>query len=427
MSSRLLSRVALSFTLSAMTPKTIAILGAGNRGTLFGDLIGRYSHLGRVAAVAEPLDDYRQGFAEKHGIPSQNVLRTWQEFVQRPRLCDAVVVSTMDRDHVGPAVACLGLGYDVLLEKPMAITLEDCRAIEAAQQESGAIVGVCHSLRYQKGFRKVKELLDAGAVGRVMSIDLLEQVAWWHQAHSFVRGRWGNSGRATFMLLAKSCHDIDYLCCIVGQRCLRVSSFGHLSHFRRDNAPAGSAERCTDCAIEPSCPYSALRVYVEGKREEWPASTISFDHSREAHERAIETGPYGRCVWKCDNDAVDHQVVALEFDGQITATFTMTAFTQGGGRRLRVHGTEGELAFDEDAITIRTFADANVQTISLGRETGGHGGGDERILREWLLALHSRDASAVVANAQESLRSHAIVFAAEQSRLERRMVAMDEL
>ena len=178
-------------------PKTIAILGAGGRGAGFGELIKEYGTLGRVAAVAEPRDEYRNGFAAAHRLPPNRVFRTWQEFAAQPRLCDAVVIATMDRDHRGPAVACLNKGYDLLLEKPMATTLADCRAIERAQRRSRRIVGVCHSMRYHKGFRMVKELIAAGAIGRLMTLDQIEQVAYWHQAHSFVRGNWSNAGRAS--------------------------------------------------------------------------------------------------------------------------------------------------------------------------------------------------------------------------------------
>ena len=410
------------------TQKTIAILGAGGRGFGFASLVGDHGHLGKVVAVAEPRAEYREAFAKQFHVAPEMVFASWQDFVDKPRMCDAVVVSTMDREHVGPAVACLDLGYDLLLEKPMATTLADCRAIEAAQRRSGGIVGVCHSLRYQKGFRKVKELVESGAIGRVMTVDQLEQVAYWHQAHSFVRGNWGNEGRSTFMLLAKSCHDIDFMAYLVDKACLRVSSFGALSHFCRDNAPPGSTARCTDgCAVEPTCPYSAIRTYVQGRRDWWPAAVCSLEHSYEAHMAAIRTGPYGRCVYRCDNDVVDHQVVAMEFADDITATFTMTAFTQGGGRRIRVHGDKGEIAFEEDRLFLRTFGDNNVAEIRLGEETGGHGGGDVRVVREWLHALHSRDDSGIVANAQESLRSHSIVFAAERSRHEKRTIALKDM
>ena len=411
-----------------LTKKRVAILGAGGRGSGFGQLVREFGHLAEVVAVAEPRDSYRDGFAREHKLPADRVFKSWQEFCAQPKLADAVIICTMDRDHVGPAVACLDKGYDVLLEKPMATSLADCCATEQAQRRSGAIMGVCHSLRYQKGFRRVKEIVDAGTIGRVMTLDQLEQVGYWHQAHSFVRGNWGNEGRSTFMLLAKSCHDIDYIAYLIGKPCLRVSSCGALSHFCRANAPAGSTDRCTDgCAAEATCPYSAIRTYVHGHRDRWPAAAIAYEHTYDAHMAAIKSGPYGRCVYRSDNDVVDHQVALMEFADDVTATFTMTAFTQGGGRKLRVHGDKGDLEFTEDKIIVRTFGDNNVAEIKLGQEVGGHGGGDTRVVQEWLLALHSRNDSGIVANAQESLRTHTIVFAAEKARHEKRMVAIAEM
>lgn len=409
-----------------MDPKTVAVMGAGSRGVGFGDICTAVPHLAKVVAVAEPRDDYRKAFSSAHQISPERQFRNWQNFAAQPRMCDAVIVATMDQDHVGPAVACLEKGYDLLLEKPMATTLVDCQAIEQAQRSTGRIVGVCHSLRYHKGFRMVKDLVVAGAIGQIVTVELLEQVAFWHQAHSFVRGNWGNQSRSTFMLLSKSCHDIDYLCYLINQPCTRVSSFGSLNYFRSENAPPDSTLRCTDpCPVEPNCAYSALKQYVDvANPQGWPANVVSRDSSLTARLQALKDSPYGRCVWKCDNDVVDHQVVNFEFQGGITAVFTMTAFTKSGGRRLTVHGTKGELAFDESTIRIQTFADGTTRVIEPGSETGGHGGGDFRLTCDWLRALHSRDDSAVVANAQESLRSHRVVFAAEQARMEGRIARL---
>ncbi len=408
-------------------PLEIAILGAGGRGAGFATNLNNLPHMAKVVAVAEPRPAYRERMAREFNLAPEMVFENWQAFVARGKICDAVVVATMDRDHVEPAVRCSDLGYHMLLEKPMAVTLEDCRAIAQAQERNGTITCVCHSLRYHKGFAKLKEIAASGRLGRLISLDQLEQVAWWHQAHSFVRGNWGNESRSTFMLLAKSCHDIDYIAYLLGQPCRSVSSFGALTFFRRDNAPEGSGERCVACAIEPECPYSAIRHYVHANREGWPAAVVSPDHSQEAHYAAIVDGPYGKCVWKTDNDVVDHQVVIMEFEQEITATFTMTAFTQRGGRKVRLHGTKAEASFDEGRIEIREFATNNVETIELGEESGGHGGGDSRVILSWLRAMHSNDPSLVVSDVHESLRTHSIVFAAELARRERRTIDMSEI
>jgi predicted dehydrogenase len=407
----------------------VAVLGAGARGQGFGRLLAELPHLAQVVAVAEPRDAYRDAFAATHNLPADHTFRTWQEFVAHPPACDAVVIATLDQDHVGPAVACLQQGKHLLLEKPMAVTLEDCRAIEAAQRASGALVAVCHSMRYHKGFAAFKQLVSSGRIGEIVSLDQLEQVAFWHQAHSFVRGNWGNEGRSTFMLLAKSCHDLDYMAHLVDRPCQRVSSFGALSHFKAAHAPAGAPARCTDgCPVEAACPYSAIKQYVQtAHRDVWPADMVAPLHTPEAHLEAIRTGPYGRCVYRCDNDVVDHQVVAMSFEGDVTATFTMTAFTQNGGRLIRVHGTEGEASFDENKIVVRSFQTNNIETIELGQETGSHGGGDTRVVRDWIEAIRTGCAAFIRTSAQDALRTHAIVFAAERSRREQRTVEITAL
>ncbi len=409
-------------------PVTVAVIGAGSRGEMFGNLVADMPELGRIVAVAEPRDAYRERFARRHRLDASAVFPDWRAFFDGPRRCDAVVVATLDRDHAGPAIAASRLGYHLLLEKPMASTFEDCRTIAAAQQAAGTVSCVCHSLRYHAGFAALKDAVAGGRIGRLVSMDQIEQVVWWHQAHSFVRGNWGNEGRATFMLMAKSCHDLDYLAYLAAPAaCRSVCSYGSLSYFTRENAPVDSADRCLECARERRCPYSALRAYVEGDREAWPAAAVAAEHTREAHLEAIRTGPYGRCVWRSDNDVVDHQVVALEFDGGLTGTFTMTAFTQHSGRKIRAHGTEGEIEFNETGMQVRSFADRHDEDIAFAVEEGGHGGGDERVARRFLEAVRRGDPTLVRTSVAESLRTHTIVFAAERSRRLGRTVLMSEM
>jgi predicted dehydrogenase len=405
----------------------VAIIGAGYRGELFADIISRVPQWARVAAVAEPRRERRETLAARHGIPRENAFADWRELARRPRAFDAVVICTLDQEHAEPALAFTDRGYHVLLEKPMATTLEDCRLIARAQHRAGTVTCVCHSLRYNSSFSALKTLVQSGTLGRLITIDQLERVGWWHQAHSFVRGNWSNEARSTFMLLSKSCHDIDFIAHLADSDCQRVQSFGSLSYFTRDNAPAGSADRCTACALEPSCSYSALRHYVDTNREAWPASVVSDLHSREAHLAAVATGPYGRCVWKCDNDVVDHQVVAMEFESGMTATFTMSAFVQDGGRRIRVQGTLGEAEFTEERMVVKTFADNATKEIVFEQEEGGHGGGDTRVMVSFLAAIRENSPSLILTDVHESLRTHAIVFAAEKSRLQKRMVEMEEM
>jgi predicted dehydrogenase len=413
---------------SSDRPLTFAILGCGARGQNFSEWIEHHPEDARVVAIAEPDRARRDLIGNRHQIPVEMRFAAWEDLLKQPRLADAVINTLMDRLHVASAVKALDLGYHMLLEKPMAVTLEECIAIDEARRANDRIVSVCHSLRYHAVYREVKRLIDSGAIGRVVSIDQLEGVDPVHQAHSFVRGNWSKESESTFMLLAKSCHDIDVLVYLVGDDCARVSSFGSLLHFNVDSKPAGAPARCSDgCPHRAQCPYSAVRLY--GKPEMW-GKYIGLDRvSQSARDAFLRTLDYGRCVYDCDNDVVDHQVVNFEFARGATGTFTMTAFAPGG-RTLRVHGTHGFMAADIEkrTIEIQSFwsADPSKRTIDLPAEDGGHGGGDDNVMGCLTRAIREDDPSLIPTGTQESLRTHVVAFAAEAARRQKRVVQIAE-
>lgn len=412
-------------------PVRLAIAGAGGRGTMFARFAAKLPEAAQVVAIA---DVHAGGVAilgDALGLPAAARFAGWSAMAASGIQADAAVIAIHDREHLGAALACLRNGWHVLLEKPMALSLEDCRAIATAQAGSGRIFAVCHSMRYQPGFQQVKELVDGGAIGRLVHVDMVEHVAFWHQAHSYVRGNAANGIKSGPMILTKSCHDLDWLSWLIGSTADRVSSFGSLSWFHPANAPAGATRRCTDgCPHLSTCTYSAYRCYVDTERRSgWPASMCSpTDHTRAAHLAAITEGPYGRCVWHCDNDTVDHQVVNMEFPGGVTAGFTMTGLSNGGGRTLRAHGTLGELTYVQktNTITIQAFGSARVEEIKGGADEG-HGNGDELLFNAFIDAVRSGDGSRIRTSAAESLRTHAMCFAAELSRTRKRTVELQEL
>jgi len=386
----------------------------------------------KVVGVAEPRDFYRQNVVAKHAIPAEHTFTDWRQAAERPRFADAVIVATQDAMHRAPAEAFARRGYHVLLEKPMAPSAADCRAIVAAVKEAGVLFGVCHVMRYTRYTQCLKQLLDAGRIGELVSVQHLEPVGYWHQAHSFVRGNWGNEARSSCMLLAKSCHDLDWLSYVVGRPCRKVSSFGNLKHFRADQKPAGSGDRCLDCAVEPACPYSAKKIYlgrVAVGHTGWPVDVVSPDTSVEAVTRALREGPYGRCVYACDNDVVDHQVVNLEFEGGATAAFTMTAFTKADHRQTRLFGTRGQIT--GDGVTLKVFdflTDTeeviNTETSADGSLLSGHGGGDFGLMQAFIRAVATGDRRHILSGPDETLESHLMVFAAEQARHEQRVLGI---
>jgi len=408
-----------------MKPVRVIVLGAGSRGTAYSEYIQKHPEDAVVIGVADPVEFRRGRIAEMFDIPSENVWDDWSGAGEVERLADAAIIATPDALHAEPAVAMAEKGYHILLEKPMAPSEADCRRIIRAVADRGDILfAVCHVMRYTRYTQMLKDILDSGRIGEVVNIQHIEPVGYWHQAHSFVRGNWRNEAESSFMLLAKSCHDIDLLRYVVGRSCRRVSSFGSLFHFKRANQPTGASDRCVDCGVEADCPYSAPKIYM-GFLEKgdlgWPLDVLAGEVNAESVAEAIRTGPYGRCVYACDNDVVDHQVVNLEFDGGATASFTMTAFNTAGGRKTRIHGTRGEIYGDGRNITVTDFLTDQSETIDTAATeatiTGGHGGGDDGIMDAFLAAVSGDDPSAILSGPQETLETHLAVFAAERARL----------
>ena len=404
-----------------MKPVTYAIVGAGDRGQTYA------SYAASFPEEAEPTAARRDRILAQHDVPAENVFSDWRELADRERLADAVLICTQDRMHTEPALAFAEKDYHILLEKPMAPTADECRAIVKAVKDAGVVFAVGHVMRYSAYWRRMKALIDEGAIGEVVAIQHLEPVGYWHQAHSFVRGAWRNSEKSSFMLLAKSCHDIDILRFLVGKPCAAVSSFGSLAHFRREKKPDGAGDRCVDCTYEPKCPYSAKKIYLTGETD-WPVSSITDDLTPEGILKAVEEGPYGRCVYECDNDVVDHQVVNLLYEGGVTASFTMCAFNPMIGRQTRVMGTRGEITGDRHTFRLFDFLTDETEKFDPEEKFAetGHGGGDFGIMADFVAAVSAGDPSMIATGADETLESHLTVFAAEAARLTDTVVKMEE-
>src|SRR6266536_2547735 len=323
-------------------PVTIAVVGTGLRGYTFAGYAQRFPDPVRAVAVADPRVERRDVLADRLGVTADRRFVDWRELAARPPLADAVVVTTPDHEHVGPARRFAELGYHVLLEKPIEPTAAECVALVEAVEATGVIFAVCHVLRYAAYTDAVRQAVRDGRIGRLVGVAHLEPVGWWHFAHSYVRGNWRRSQESGPSLLTKCCHDLDWLRYLVGQPPVRVSSVGGLHHFTSANRPDGAADRCLDCAVESRCPYSAVRLYLgclgDPRRERWPLSVVTTDLTEYGVRLALREGPYGRCVYACDNNVADHQVVTVEFAGGVTATLTMSAFTPMGRRRTLVMG-----------------------------------------------------------------------------------------
>lgn len=404
---------------------TLVVVGAGHRGNIYADLAATYGRA-RVVAVVEPDHERREAFADAHDIPATHRFGDWAELAGQPPLADAVVIATQDAMHYEPAMAFIKRGYHILLEKPMASTQQECEAIVETAEAAGVTMAVCHVLRYTPYSMSLQRLVKSGAIGDVVSVEHLEPVGWWHHAHSYVRGNWRREDQASFMLMTKSVHDIDWLNHVVDGRPERVSSFGGLYHFRPEQRPEGAGDRCLDCTVEPDCPYSAPKIYLsclgDPAAERWPLATVTTARTPEGVIDALRDGPYGRCVYACDNDVVDHQVVTIEYAGGVTASFTMTAFTEHEFRKTRVFGTHGCIEGDGHAIELLDFRTRERHQVDVPDHagpslTGGHGGGDFGLVQAFVRAVASGNPREHLPDPRESLAAHQLTWAAERARV----------
>ncbi len=421
-----------------MNPITVVLLGAGNRGSRYAEIMAAFPENYKIVAVADPAKAHRDHVQKLHNIPDSGLYEDWREILSQPKMADLAIIATVDNMHYEPALKAIDLGYDLLLEKPVAQTARECADIANAAKEKGVNVLVCHVLRYTPFYGKLKELIMEGTIGEVVSIDQVEGVGHLHFAHSFVRGNWHVEADSTPMLLAKCCHDLDIIQWLMDKPCKKVSSFGSLTHFTEENAPEGAPKSCVDgdCPARATCPYDCIRHYYDWKENRrrmiiTTGISESFEPTDEEVMEALRKTNYGTCAYRSNNDMVDHQVVAMEFAGSATATLTMNAFNKGG-RFTRIYGTKGEIyAFmSSQEIKVFTFDGRGSWTVSVPKVdesiNGGHGGGDQGIIRELHQYLSGSYTGYRAADIHISVANHLIGFAAEQARHEGTVVDIEE-
>ena len=405
-------------------PISVIIIGAGSRGNAYAGYLKHHPGAYDLVGICEKRADRRAWFAKEHNVPANACYADWKELLDKPRLADAAFICTVEDTHREIAVALADKGYHLMLEKPMAPTQEACIDIYQAAKRNNIVLAVCHVLRYTVFFNHIKKLIDSGLIGTLHNITATEYVGSWHFTHSFVRGNYGNEKKSSPFLLAKCCHDLDLLNWFAGSRCVKTASFGRLSYFNRAHQPKGAGERCTECPaeIESACPYSAIRIYIRDRIERltaWPVSMVTLDATPAGVAKALREGPYGRCVYACDNDVADNQVVDLEFESGMTASFVTTAFAIGS-RDYFFMGDKGTLRLNDSGLEHFDFLSFKAKKVTVdvgdGTTASGHGGGDYGVVTAFLEAVKNGDPAAVKTGPAVSLESHLIVFAAERAR-----------
>lgn len=410
----------------------VALAGLGSRGKdTYAPTAKLFPEKMEIVAIADIDPEKVEEVAREYNIPKEMCFSSAEELIAGEKLADAMFITTQDRQHVGQAIPALKKGYHLLLEKPISPDLEECREIVQVAQACKKQVIVCHVLRYTPIYSKLKEVIDSGVAGEIVSVMSIENVGYWHQAHSFVRGNWRDSKTTSPMILQKCCHDMDLLLWLTGKTCESVSSFGGTYLFKKECAPEGAARRCLDgCQAKERCPYDAEKIYIQHHKigaqkgcKEWPLDVLTLHPDVESVTEAIKTGPYGRCVYYCDNNVVDHQVVNLKMTDGSTISHTMCAFTATGSRYTKFMGTLGEVIADmtENTIKITEFGKEETEVIDISKlasDFSGHGGGDNRMVEEFLDMLGNGAGPTIRTTAVEkSIESHYCSIGAEESRL----------
>lgn len=399
---------------------SFAVIGLGNRGWVYASHALKFPQEMEIAAVADPKPERRKLATDHLKLRDEQIFDSADALLSQPKLADIAVIATQDKQHLGHAVRAMELGYDLLLEKPISTTAKEVKEIADTANRLGRKVIVCHVLRYTPFYRAVKDLLEKGAIGRIVNIEAAEHVGYYHIAHSFVRGNWHSATESCPMILAKCCHDMDLLLWLTGKHFEKVTSFGSLSYFNSKNRPEGAPDRCEDgCPVE-NCPYHAPKYYLS-HLSGWPSTVLHPEPTVENITEALRTTNYGRCVFAMDNDVVDHQVVNIQFESGIVASFTMSGFNNIQSRTIRIAGTEGEIwgNFHAKELYWKRYKEEMHQVDLSSTNTSGHGGGDTGLILDLLHYFRDENfESSSITTIDRSVESHYLALAAEQSRVQ---------
>lgn len=408
-----------------MSIKTVAIIGLGARGH---HTYAKYQHLFpermKIVAIADTDPEKVKIVKEEFNVADEMCFPSAMALLEKGKLADVIIIATQDGDHREHTLKAIEVGYEILLEKPISNRPLDCIEIRDAAISKGVNITVCHVLRYTMFYKMIKDTIDNKVIGDVVSVQAIENVGYWHQAHSFVRGNWSNSDETSPMILQKCCHDFDIINWLLGKKCLSLNSYGSLKYFNQKNAPKDASDRCYNCKANKDCPYDAYKIYVTNENgvgngnTDWPVNVIEENPTVESIKEALKTSRYGRCVFKCNNNVVDHQVVNMQYEDDVTVQLTMCGFTHDMSRYLKVMGTMGEIIADQvsNIVRVRTFNGAEIiyDINELSTDLSGHGGGDNQMMTEMFMAMDSKEKTN--SNIANSIASHIQAFAAEYSR-----------
>ncbi len=413
-------------------PLKAIIVGFGHRSMIYGDYSLKRPDRLKIVGVADPDRERCLAAAKRYGFGEDMCFASAQELAKKGKLADAIINGTMDHQHFETSAPLLALGYDMLLEKPFAVSEEEMRRLLAIIKENSNKVMICHVLRYSPFYLAIKKRIVNGEIGDIINIQTVENVSYHHVTTSYVRGKWANSDVCkTGMLLAKSCHDVDIMMWLMQPtRPARVSSFGSLFQFRPENAPENAGTRCTvDCPLVDTCEHSAKRIYLDHpywwECYVWAELEHKENVTTEDKINSLNNGnPYNRCVYKCGNNVVDNQTVSVFFENGATGTHNMVGGTSRSMRKIHITGTKGEIygVLDDNIFTVSKvdpssetgYTAEKVDMSDIGKDS--HGGGDEALIADFCDHVLDGKESLSCTSIENSVAGHLTVFLADISR-----------
>ena len=424
---------------------TAVVVGAGHRALYYASYAKTHPSKLKIVGVCDPNELRRNMTAKEFGFSGKFCFKSAEELAKQPKFADVIINGTMDGDHVRTTLPLLARGYDVLLEKPISVNEEDLLLLLRAVKKYKRKVVICHVLRYAPFYQEIRKLVKNGEIGKIYNVQTTELVSYHHMGVAFVRGKWNNrKNNICSMLMSKCCHDLDLLAWMKsGVRPAAVSSFGSNVQFKKENAPAGSGKYClVDCKIEGKCDYSARKHYL------WHPKRWSFyvwaelEHlgkttQKQKMEYLKKGSPFGRCVYRCDNNVVDHQSVLVEFEDGCTATHNMIGGVAKPSRAIHLIGTKGEIqgVLEENKFTIRHIdarpghetSEKIVDLASISKTFDGHGGGDLRLVEDFVAVMGGKKPSISYTNIEDSINGHLIGFRADLAMETRKVVNIPEM
>ena len=406
----------------------VAVLGAGVRGTYaYAPYILEKSDLCEIVAVAETKKGRRDLFSQIYNLKEEFVFESAEKFFEYEKIADAVIITTNDDRHYNYAKSALEKGYHVLLEKPMANSLDGLVHLEELSEKyNDKILMTCYVLRHTQFFNKLKEIIDSKELGELVSIQHNENIGYWHFAHSYVRGNWRNSSDTSPIILTEGCHDMDILLYLTGSKCRKIASFGKLKHFNSDSFKLTMSENCYHCSEEKHCPYSCKKIYLENTR--LLNNAVHINPTKENLDNILKEGPYGRCVYRCDNNVVDNMVNIIEFENDVTATFNLSAFTKECNRTIKLMFTNGEVggSFKDNEIRIKKFGQEEEELINIYSNNLSYNEGNINLIKNFIKLVSEDNINQDRNNIKEAIESHVMAFAAEYSRVSEEVVYIDK-